>query len=313
MKHQFLSRYVVTSVSVITICIATISMCSIINKSEKSMHMREFVPSEIYGWKAQGELEIYDRETIFDYINGAGEIYLSYAFRKLMVFRLVKTSDPTIFVELFDMGSPEDAFGVFSHAREGEEIGIGQGSEYRGGLLCFWKSDFFVCIFSERETPAAKKAVFDLAEKIAKKIKVTGPKPKLLDFLPDKNLVNKSVRYFHLHTSLNYHYFVASQNILKLSPQTEAVLARYEPGQSYLLCIRYQNQKQANEALNTFLNAYIPEEKESGIAQIENGKWVGAQLEGVFVVVVFDAPTKIYAQALLEAVSNKLKSPSQVR
>jgi hypothetical protein len=306
MKRQFLSRYVVTSVSVITICIATISMCSTIDKGEKNMHMREFVPNEIYGWKAEGELEIYDRETIFDYINGAGEIYLLYDFRKVMVFRLVKASDPTIFVELFDMGSPQDAFGVFSHARESEEIGIGQGSEYRGGVLCFWKGRFFVCIFSERETPATKKAVFDLAEKIAKKIKAAGAKPRLLEFLPDKGLANKSVRYFHLHTSLNYHYFVASQNILKLSPQTEAVLARYEPDESYLLCIRYQNQKEANEALNTFLNAYIPEEKESGIAQIENGKWVGAQLEGAFVVVAFDAPTKDHAQAMLEAVSSKL-------
>jgi len=281
-------------------------MCSTIDKGEKNMHMREFVPNEIYGWKAEGEVEIYDRETIFDYIDGAGEIYLLYDFRKVMVFRLVRTSDPTIFVELFDMGSSQDAFGVFSHARESEEIGIGQGSEYRGGVLCFWKGNFFVCIFSERETPATKKAVFDLAEKIAKKIKVTGVKPKLLDFLPDKGLADKSVRYFHLHTSLNYHYFVASQNILKLSPQTEAVLARYEPDQSYLLYIRYQNQKQAKEAFNTFLNAYIPEEKESGIAQIENGKWVAAQLEGAFVVVVFDAPTKDNAQAVLEAVSNKL-------
>jgi len=306
MKHQFLSRYVVTSVFVITICIATISVCSTIKESEKSMHMREFVPNEIYGWRAQGEVEIYDRKTIFDYIDGAGEIYLAYGFRKVMVFRFIKASDPTILVELFDMGSPEDAFGVFSHAREGEEQGIGQGSEYRGGLLCFWKGNFFVCIFSERETPEAKKAVFDLAEKIAEKIEVTGAKPKLLDYLPAEGLLNQSVRYFHLHASLNYHYFVASQNILKLNQQTEAVLARYQPGGGFLLCVRYQNSRQAKEAFDSFLGAYIPEEKESGIAQTENGKWVAAKLERVFVMVIFDAPTKAYAQALMEAFEDKL-------
>jgi len=163
-----------------------------------------------------------------------------------------------------------------------------------------------VCIFSERETPAAKKTVFDLAQKIAENIKVTGTKPQLLGYLPTEGLLERSVRYFHLHTSLNYHYFVASQNILKLSQKTEAVLARYQPGQSYLLCIRYQSQKQAKEALNSFLSAYIPEGKESGIAQIENDNWVAAKLEGVFVVVVFDAPTEASAQALLEAVRNKL-------
>lgn len=304
MKHQFLSRYVVTSVSVITICIATFSMCSTINEGEKNM--REFVPNEIYGWKAQGEVEIYDRETIFDYIDGAGEIYLLYGFRKVMVFHLTKVDQPPITVEIFDMGSSDDAFGVFSHAREGEEIGIGQGSEYRGGVLCFWKGDFFVCILSERETPEAKEAVFDLAQKIAENIKVTGTKPQLLGYLPTEGLLERSVRYFHLHTSLNYHYFVASQNILKLNQKTEAVLARYQPSQSYLLFIRYQNQKQAKEALNSFLSAYIPEAKESGIAQIENDNWVAAKLEGVFVVVVFDATTEASAQALLESVSNKL-------
>jgi len=306
MKHQFLSRYVVTSVFVITICIATFSTCSTMNEGEKSMHMREFVPNEIYGWKAESEVGIYDRETIFDYIDGAGEIYLLYGFRNVMVFHLAKVGEPTIVVEIFDMGSPEDAFGVFSHAREGEEVGIGQGSEYRGGVLCFWKGNFFVCIFSERETPAAKKTVFDLAQKIAENIKVTGTKPQLLGYLPTEGLLERSVRYFHLHTSLNYHYFVASRNILKLNQKTEAVLGRYVPGQSHLLCIRYQNQKQAKEALNSFLSSYLPEAKESGIAQIENDNWVAAKLEGVFVVVVFDAPTEASAQALLEAVRNKL-------
>ena len=312
MKHRFLSRYVVTSVFVITILIATISVCSKIKESEKSMHMREFVPNEIYGWRTQDEVEIYDRNTIFDYIDGAGEIYLSYGFQQVMVFRLIKASEPTILVELFDMGSSEDAFGVFSHAREGEEQGIGQGSEYRGGLLCFWKGNFFVCVLSERETPEAKKAVFDLAEKIAGKIEVTGAKPKLLDYLPAEGLLNQSVRYFHLHTSLNYHYFVASQNILKLNQRTEAVLATYQPDKSFLLCVHYQSRKEAKEAFDSFLSAYIPEEKESGIAQTEDGKWVAANSEGVFVMVIFGAPTKASAQTLMEVFKNKLsKSTSE--
>jgi len=172
--------------------------------------------------------------------------------------------------------------------------------------LCFWKGSFFVCVLSERETPAAKKAVFDLAEKIAEKIEVTGAKPKLLNYLPIEGLLKQSIRYFHLHTCLNYHYYVASQNILKLNQRTEAVLTTYQPDKSFLLFVRYQNQKEAKEAFDSFLSAYIPEEKESGIAQTEDGKWVAAKLERVFVMVIFDAPTKTYAQALMEAFENKL-------
>lgn len=298
----------------IATCIVAVLACGTKKADEEVISVREFVPSEMQGWKVQEEVEVYDRETIFDYIDGAGEIYLLYDFRKVTVFRFLKASDPTILVELFDMGSSEEAFGIFSHAREGEKQGIGQGSEYRGGLLCFWKGNFFVCIFSERETHQTKKAVADLAGKIAEKIPVTGVKPKLIDYLPHNGLENESIRYFHKHTSLNYHYFVSDQNFLRLSPQTEAVLARYQPGQSHLLCVRYESDEQAQEALHSFLNAYIPEGRESGIAQIDSAKWAAARLQGVFVVVVFDAPTKLYAQDLIKAVQDNLsESVSQER
>jgi hypothetical protein len=276
--------------------------------------MREYVPSEIHGWKAQDEAETYDRQTIFDYIDGAGEVYLMYDFRKVLVYHFARPEQPKILLELFDMGSSQDAFGIFSHAREGEDQGIGQGSEYRGGLLCFWKSKFFVCVSSERETPGAKQAVELLARNIAEKIEVDGTEPEILDYLAPEDLESNTVRYFHKHTTLNYHYYTASENILKLRPQTEAVLGTYTPGRTYLLLIRYPDCEQAKEALNSFLTAYIPEAKESGMARLEDGKWVAADQDQAFVVVVFDSPTQAYAQALMRAVEDRIsKSASEDR
>lgn len=295
-------------------CMATLLACATDKGDKEIVPMHEYVPSETHGWKAQDEVETYDRESIFDYIDGAGEVYLMYDFRRVMVFRFAKADQPNILAELFDMGSPQDAFGVFSHAREDEDQGIGQGSEYRGGLLCFWKSKFFVCISSERETPEAKKAVQDLAGKIAEKIKTTGARPELLDYLPSEGLESNTVRYFHKHTTLNYHYYTAGENILNLGPQTEAALATYQPGETYLLCVRYPDQEQAKEALNSFLTAYIPEAEESGIAEIEDGKWVAARQDYTFLVVVFDAPTKAYARDLIKAAEDKLpESTSEER
>lgn len=291
---------------VIVSCMATLLACATDKGDKEIVPMHEYMPSEVNGWIAQGEVDTYDRETIFDYIDGAGEVYLMYDFRKVMVFRFAKADQPNILVELFDMGSPQDAYGVFSHARESEDHGIGQESEYRGGLLCFWKSKFFVCISSERETPEAKKAVQDLAGNIAEKIKTTGARPELLDYLPSEGLESNTVRYFHKHTTLNYHYYTAGENILNLGPQTEAALATYQPGETYLLCVRYPDQEQAKEALNSFLTAYIPEAEESGSAEIEDGKWVAAKQERAFVIVVFDAPTEAYAQDLMKAVEDRL-------
>lgn len=287
-------------------CAAALLTCASTSRDEEETNMRELVPEKIHGWKVREEIETYDRETIFDYIDGAGEIYLMYDFRRVAVFHLMRASQPEITVEVFDMGSSGDAFGIFSHAREGEEEGIGQGSEYRGGVLCFWKGKFFVCVFSEGETPEAEKAVAELAARIAEKITISGARPKLIDYLPNQGLVENSVRYFHKHTSLNYHYFVASENVLKLGMQTQAVLARYEPGQSYLLCVRYPDQEQAGEGFGSFVSSYIPEAAESGVARMDDGKWTAVAQQGPFVVVVFDAPTKADAQNLIRIAHSTL-------
>lgn len=268
--------------------------------------MQTLVPGEFSGWKLQHDVETYTRETIFDYIDGAGEIYLMYGFKKVQVFHLAKVDQPEILVEIFDMGSSKDAFGIFSHAREGEESGIGQGSEFRGGILCFWKDKFFVCISSYQETPETQKTIPLLAGEISRKITIPGEKPRLLNYLPSEGLQKNTIRFFHKHTSLNFHYFLASDNILQLSEHTQAVLAKYQPGNSSLLCVLYQNDREAEAAVRSFLSVYIPEAGKSGIAQIDEGKWVAAESKGQFVLVVFDAPTKDDAQKQLNAAEAEL-------
>lgn len=268
--------------------------------------MRELVPQEMHGWKAQGKPETYTRETIFDYIDGAGEVYRQYGFRELEVYRLVKPDEPDIVVELFDMSSAEDAFGVFTHGRESEEAGIGQGSEHRGGLLCFWKDKYFVCIYTEGESQAAQEAVLALGKPIDGAIKTVGPRPKILDYLPKKGLIETSVRFFHTHASLNYHYFVANSNILNLDENTDAVLARYHQpeGKCHLLLVSYQNEDEARAACDRFVEAYMPEAMQTQICQTEDGTWTAAKVEWGVVVVVFDSPTGDRAEGLLKEVQS---------
>ena len=270
--------------------------------------MKKLSPDEIHGWKTKGHDMIYDRKTIFDYINGAGELYLSYGFRQVLVRQFVKADEPRIEVAIFDMGSSEDAFGVFSFEQEEKDIGIGQGSEYTPGLLRFWKGKYFVCVMAEYETPLAKKAMLDLGRKIDKSIKTKGSKPKIIDFLPKNNLVDNSIRYFHKHSSLNYFYFVADENILNLSEETDVVLAQYQLGKdiTYLLLIDYKDKRKAQKAYNNFLNIFLSDAKETGIAKIENGKYTGADLQDKFVLIVFDAPTKKEVKSLIEDVKRKL-------
>ena len=108
------------------------------------------LPSEAAGWKWDGKEMKYNSKTLFDYIDGAAELYLAYGFQNLTVRRFEKSNQPPITVELYEMASSEDAYGVFSFERQDEAVGIGQGSEFGGGLLRFWKGKYFVSIYADR-------------------------------------------------------------------------------------------------------------------------------------------------------------------
>jgi hypothetical protein len=271
---------------------------------ENAMSFDIPIPREIQGWKVHDEVKTYTRDTIFEYIDGAGEVYRMYGFRKLEVYRYTKDNEPDIVLEVFDMSTSEDAFGVFAHGREGDEAGIGQGSEDRGGLLCFWKDKYFVSAYAEGESEDARKAVLNLGEAVSDGIPTSGSKPEILRLLPQEGLIENTIRFFHTHVSLNYHYFLADSNILNLDENTDAVLARYErpEGKPLLLLIGYPTEELAQNAFVSFMTAYMPEAPETNMVQTEDGTWVTAKVERDIVAVVFDATNSDQASELLDAV-----------
>lgn len=269
--------------------------------------MDRMAPQEIDGWKMAGEPETFDGQNIFDYIDGAGEVYLAYNMAEATVFHYSKPDFPDVTAEVFDMGSDEDAYGVFTHAREEETPGIGQGYEYRGGVLFFWKGKYYVSAVTDKETPESKEAVFALAKDIASRISDMGSIPKLVDVLPKDSLIPFSVRYFHVNSILSYHYYMSEDNVLKLNKATRAVLAQYEPDSTYLLCIEYPDDAAATDASVNFTTHYLPEAKETGSAQTAEGKWTEIQVEGKYVVVVMDAPDEQSGQVLLATCVDNVK------
>ncbi|UCC45396.1 MAG: hypothetical protein JSU65_05615 [Candidatus Zixiibacteriota bacterium] len=262
--------------------------------------MQQFAPESVEGWALQDTVAVYDRETIFDYINGAGEVYLSYDFRELAVFQYARPDRPPITLEIFDMSEPSEAYGIFSHAREDEREGIGNGYEASGGLLCFWQSQYFVCVQAGGGSSDEQAAMRTIAGAVASQLPPGGEKPGLLDLLPTEGMTAYSSRYFHGHPSLNYHYYVSERNILGLSRNTNGALARYEPGSVFLVCIEYPSEAEASEARESFRDAYLPDAGESGMAQTENGKWTAISLKNKYLVIVLDAQTQQETDGLLQ-------------
>lgn len=268
--------------------------------------LRSYLPEKIGGWKAVGEPEFYDRETIFKYIDGAGEVYRQYDFRQLLVRKYTDESGLIITTELFDMGSPQDAYGIFSHSRDEVDAGIGQGSEFKGGLLSFWKGKYFACVYSDDQSAQSDDCVTDLAGEIDSLIPEEGDVPEIISYLPNEGLAESRIRFFHRNTSLNLHYFLSEENLLNLDDSTDVVFAEYVPDGTRILLVCYPDTEAAGYAENRFKASYIPDADSSGSELIEGGKWVTARSVNRFVIIVLDSPVAIRALELAERTTRNI-------
>jgi hypothetical protein len=273
------------------------------------MNQEISLPSEAGGWKWDGKEMKYDSRTVFKYMDGAAELYLAYGFQNLAVRRFEKMNQPPLIVELYEMASSEDAYGVFSFEHQDEDAGIGQGSEFGGGLLRFWKGKYFVSIYAEGEGAEVESTLLMMGRAAANSIPATGPTPKLVGFIPGKDLglVDKSVRYLKSHVLLNQRFFIAHQNILNLTRKTEAVLAQYlqDKQKTQLLLIRYGHLEEAVDAYQSFMKVYLPDAGGKDRFKTEDRKWTFARQRNEFVLIVLGAPTEADAEALLKATEEK--------
>jgi len=282
------------------------SMCT--SPKDGDTDLGTLLPKDLNGWSVSEEDKLFDEETIFDYINGAGEIYRTYNFKSLLARKFSREGQPNIIADLFDMGSAKDAFGIFTHSLEDEDVGIGQGGTYMEGLLSFWKDRFFVSLYAEEETPEAKDALFLLAKNVASTISEQGQIPDIVTLFPPENLDKSKIRYFHSYIILNYHFFVADDNILYLDQETDAALGLYEinEARSYLLLVRYRDEKKAKEAYANFLDVYMPDADETGIIKTEDGQWTASRLNGDLLSVIFNTKSETQAKEILDRVESRL-------
>ena len=283
---------------------------NIFGQEKGKVESENTLPAEISGWKWDGKEKNYDARAIFDYIDGAAELYLAYGFQGLKVWRYEKAGGPPILVERYELASPEDAYGVFSYEHQDEPAGIGQGSEFGGGLLRFWKGKYLVTVYAEGEGQGVEEVILSLGKAAAQAIPASGSKPQIVRLLPGKEFgqVDKSTRYLKSHVLLNQRFFISHENLLNLSRKTEAVLAAYsrDKQKGQLLLIRYPNTDEAKSALQTFKKAYMPEAGEKDRLKTEDKKWTFVRQQKDYLLFVFSAPTESDAEALLNATEEKM-------
>ncbi|MGC4121285.1 MAG: hypothetical protein QM765_43245 [Myxococcales bacterium] len=258
------------------------------------------LPAKVGEWKKPAAPQKWDRKTLYDYIDGGAELYLAYDFVSATSFEYTAGKDDLIKVDVFDMGSPRGAFGAFAHGRESVSAEVGQGSEYAGGLLTFWKHRYYVSVLGYPETEAKRKAVYELGNAIAGLIPENGALPEILKALPKAGLVEASARTFHHHLLQNDYVSVSSANPLGINPKTEAVQARYErKGERHvLMVVDYPAEDEAKQGQKGFTESVL-----GGAAVSKKGeRWAGVKRKAKRLVIVLDAPTKAAVEQALSEV-----------
>jgi hypothetical protein len=270
------------------------------------------LPAAVEGWTWGGQEAHYDTRTVFDYIDGAGELFLAYGFEQLAVRQFEKAGQPPLTIESYRMASAEGAFGVFSFERQGEGVGIGQGSELGGGLLRFWKGRYFVSIFADGEGAEAESAILHLGRLTAAAIQEEGKPPRAIGLIPgrDAGLVETSVRYVTSHVLLNQRLFIARDNVLGLTRQTGAGLAQYgrDTAVARLLLVRYPTATAAEAAYRRFMAAYLPGAVGKDRVQTDDRRWTIARQRQAVLAVVIGAPSESVGEALLAASETAVRS-----
>jgi hypothetical protein len=262
------------------------------------------VPGQVGEWVGTGEDAVYDRETLYDYMNGGAEVYLSYDFRGAWVRRYTGPGNGEIVLDIYDMGSSQEAFGMFTTSIEDPEVGIGQGSEFGAGLLRFWKDRYFVSILNMGVDEESDAVLLDIGRAVESVIGSTGPEAGMVGHLPPQDLDTRKTSFFHSDVVLNNRYFIATENVLQLTDETNCVFGEYgDAGENgKLLVVEYGNTAWAEEAFGEFLRSYLPEAGDDHLFQLESGTWVMAKMNDRQVSIVFEAPSEARAVELLSQV-----------
>ncbi|MBN1895438.1 hypothetical protein JW906_13135 [bacterium] len=319
-------------------CAVTASILLFILACGKKEESSLMLPQTLSGWVRSDTLQTVTSGSIFDYMDGAGELYIGYRFDRLEVSRYRMPGQDEILAEIYFMKSPDDAFGLLSLDWGGEPVNLcGRDSIpaapetipraralYGAGLLRVWSGDVFARIMAYRVTPESKAAVMDLGRAVARS-REPSPTPAWMHSLPallckSWNLERDEIRFLRTHLVLNSIYFLSYSNILELDLSTEIAAGRYRPGDQsagnppvFVFNIRYPSDGRAMKALSGFHGIYFPEsplgQDERDLAgpvlRLVEGKWAGFLLHGRDAALGFEFPDrKSVETALMEIVKH---------
>jgi hypothetical protein len=218
----------------------------------KSASLAEVLPGAdaLPGWTPIGEVEIFDRENIYDLVNGQAEAFFAYGFEQVVVRGYENAEGAVLSIEVWQLAAPADAYGLFTASIAGTPVAIGNdGDTDPGRRLAFWQDRYYVHVRARQELPDADLQGF--AGMVSAALLSGGERPALMGRLPPDGLVERSAIFFHEEISIQNELWLGGENVLGLGPETGGVLARYDVdgAAARLLLVQYPDAQAASAGL----------------------------------------------------------------
>jgi hypothetical protein len=143
---------------------------------------------------AQGAVEFYTPETLYQYMDGGADVYVLYELEAMM-HQEFHAGQADVTVDIFDMGADENAFGIYASERSPEYEFISMGAEgYRNqGILNFLQGRYYVKLAGFGN--GADAALERFAHAISSQIGGSAALPPLLLRLPQNGRKPHSEQY----------------------------------------------------------------------------------------------------------------------
>ena len=226
-------------------------------------------------WTPTRDVEIFDRENIYDLVNGQAEAFFVYGFEQVAVRNYENAEGAVLGVEVWELAAPADAYGLFTTSISGEPVTIGnEGDADPGRRLAFWQDRYYVHVRARQELPDAALRTF--AQVISTALPVGGERPALMNRLPPDGLVERHAVFFHQELSIQNEVWLGGENLLGLSYETNGILAQYDisGAMARLLLVQYPNAENATAALTALESGQV----ESMVTADARGDLLGAVL-----------------------------------
>ncbi len=136
----------------------------------------------VAGWTPSDQAQSYTHDNLYSLVDGQADSFFAYNFQQVAVRRYQNAGGGLINIEIWQLDSPADAFGLYSAGRTGEPVALGnEGSADAGQRVLFWQDRYYVAVSSVRKASDADLLAF--AQAVAGVLPKGGTRPAVVAHL----------------------------------------------------------------------------------------------------------------------------------